>query len=237
MSDKIFNPFQDLLIEKSEIKNLVNASIKNRAPLNITYINQNCFNIGYTCNKYQKILLNDYKYFLDGIGMWFASKLISRKKIDRFNASELNEELFVEFKNAKIPLIIIGGSFSKSTLDSQGLNIELYLDGYEAVQDYHKVISKLTRCESKLIIIGLGVPKQEEFGHEISKVISNLQIICVGNFLEFYFGTKKRAPKFLHNSGLEWIFRLIIEPKRLWKRYIIGIPLFFYRIIHLKCNL
>jgi N-acetylglucosaminyldiphosphoundecaprenol N-acetyl-beta-D-mannosaminyltransferase len=77
----------------------------------------------------------------------------------------------------------------------------------------------------------MGVPLQEKIAFELSKRINGLQIICVGNFLEFYFGTIKRAPKFLHNSGFEWIFRLLTEPRRLWKRYLIGIPVFIARII------
>ena len=58
--------------------------------------------------------------------------------------------------------------------------------------------------------------------------------MSVGDGIKVFAGTKKRGPKFLQKIGLEWIVRLFFEPKRLWKRYFIGIPLFIFRVIKYK---
>ena len=58
-----------------------------------------------------------------------------------------------------------------------------------------------------------------------------------GNFFEFYLGTIKRIPKIYRNIGIEWIYRFFQEPKRLWKRYFIGIPLFIFGVIKLKLSI
>ena len=80
----------------------------------------------------------------------------------------------------------------------------------------------------------MGVPQQELFAEKLLRIPDSKVVICVGNFLEFYFGTKKRAPVFIQKIGMEWLFRLITEPGRLWNRYLIGIPLFIFRILKLK---
>jgi len=96
------------------------------------------------------------------------------------------------------------------------------------------LIRKINESCADVILIGMGVPKQELLAYELSEKVKVDLIICVGNFFEFYFDTKKRAPELLRNSGFEWVFRILIEPKRLWKRYLIGIPLFLYRIYKMK---
>jgi len=80
----------------------------------------------------------------------------------------------------------------------------------------------------------MGVPKQEIFAEKLSQSQNSKVIICVGNFFEFYFKLKKRAPVFVQNIGMEWLFRLFTEPSRLWKRYLIGIPVFFFKIFRIK---
>ena len=80
----------------------------------------------------------------------------------------------------------------------------------------------------------MGAPKQELFTYKLSKSTNTNVYLCVGNFFEFYLGTVKRIPKKFRNNGLEWFYRLFHEPKRLWKRYFIGIPLFIFRVIKFK---
>lgn len=227
MKDRSIAPFRTLMVKKSEIIELTFNSIETGRELLLTYFNQNCFNVWYENENYREILQEKFKYYIDGFGVWLALKVFNNTKIVRFNASEFNDELFREFEQKQLALILIGGKFSQSILDRKPLNIELYIDGYADLQNYDEMISKIINCSSKVLIIGLGVPLQEELADKISRRIPGLQILCVGNYLEFYFGTIKRAPKILRNSGFEWTFRLFTEPKRLWRRYLIGIPKFF----------
>ncbi len=228
------NPFNNLLISKSAIIDLTLTSITNGDELLLTYFNQHSFNTRYENNNFQIILEHKFQYYLDGIGVWAANKLFNNARIKRFNASEINQVLFDEFVQKEIPLILIGGNFTRSILNTKRLNVELYLNGYKDLDDFENLLITIAKTKIKTIVIGLGTPKQEEFAYKLSQKILGLQIICVGNFLEFYFGTIKRAPIILHNSGFEWLFRLITEPKRLWKRYLLGIPIFVFRLIKIK---
>lgn len=86
----------------------------------------------------------------------------------------------------------------------------------------------------EVVIIAMGVPKQEIFAYKLSALINVKLILCVGGFLEFYFRTKKRAPKFFRRIGIEWFYRMIRDPTRLWKRYLIGIPVFLFNVFKMR---
>jgi len=135
-------------------------------------------------------------------------------------------------------VFIIGGDFSEKRIFKKAktdcFNIVGYSSGFFENKDFENLINSIRSTVPQIVIIGMGVPKQELLAVELSKYITVDQIICVGNFLEFYFGTKPRIPSILRNLGIEWIFRLISEPKRLWKRYLLGIPKFIANIYRLK---
>lgn len=231
---KVFPIFQHLLLEKAQVVRLVKIKIIDTEPLLITYFNQHAFNIWWNDKKYQKLIENNFLYYVDGVGLRMAAKLFGKNVMVKFNASEINEKLFLFLKKENIPVIIIGGRFSQQLIENSSLNLKKYFNGFEDVQKKNQLFNQIDETKIKTIIIGMGIPKQEKIAFELSQKIPNLQIICVGNFLEFYFGTILRAPSLLHNSGFEWLFRVLSEPRRLWRRYFIGIPIFIYRIIKLK---
>ena len=82
--------------------------------------------------------------------------------------------------------------------------------------------------KTNIVWIGLSTPKQEKFAYRLSK-FTNVHFICtVGAAFDFHTGKVKQAPPFIQKLGLEWFFRLLMEPKRLWKRYFEIVPLFIW---------
>ena len=79
----------------------------------------------------------------------------------------------------------------------------------------------------------MGMPRQENLGIKIKKHFVNHSglIINGGGVVDFISKRKRRAPLFIRRIGMEWLFRLIIEPKRLFNLYVIVIPIFFFRIL------
>lgn len=203
----------------------------------LTYLNQHSFNISYQDQDFKNLLENEFKVYLDGMGMYLALKFLGQNINYRFNASEINEQIFSILVNEGTPIVLIGGRFPHQLIEDTKLNVAKYFNGYEDVENGDNIIDHIKVCGVKTIIIGMSVPLQEKLAFEISNRINNIRIICVGNFLEFYFGTILRAPRILHNSGFEWLFRMLTEPKRLWERYLLGIPIFLCRIIKMKLSL
>ena len=93
------------------------------------------------------------------------------------------------------------------------------------------MIKKIKKVDPDIIFVSLGSPKQEIFSYRLSKILKeNKIIIPVGAAFDFISGEKKQAPKWMGDWGLEWLFRLINEP-RLWKRYLVEGTIFTFLII------
>jgi len=75
-----------------------------------------------------------------------------------------------------------------------------------------------------VVWVGLGMPKQELWMHQIRPELPGVALVGVGAAVDFLAGTKKQAPAWMQRAGLEWLFRLIQEPRRLWRRYIWNNP-------------
>jgi N-acetylglucosaminyldiphosphoundecaprenol N-acetyl-beta-D-mannosaminyltransferase len=88
------------------------------------------------------------------------------------------------------------------------------------------LVSKIKQSKAHIIWVGLGTPKQEYFAMKLSHYVKVNFIITVGAAFDFHTGRVAQAPNWMQVSGLEWLFRLLIEPRRLWKRYIEVVPKF-----------
>jgi N-acetylglucosaminyldiphosphoundecaprenol N-acetyl-beta-D-mannosaminyltransferase len=81
-----------------------------------------------------------------------------------------------------------------------------------------------------VVWIGLGTPKQDHFVNDFAKR-SGRACVAVGAAYDFLSGAKKQAPRWMQLRGLEWLFRLVTEPRRLWRRYLVGNTLFVYGVV------
>lgn len=230
--------FDNLLTNSKKIKQLVLDSIEKNESLLLTYFNQHCFNIYNEDQTYQQILNTKFKVYQADLGVFLAIKFLEPIKVKKIDATAMNETIMNELVEKKIPLIIVGGKFEPEFIRNEaakrGINLVSYQHGYFQESQIDEVIRNLNNLKNKVFIVGMGVPYQEVFAKKLSEILDSKIVICVGSFLEFYFGTKRRTPVFIRKIGLEWMFRIITDPKRMWKRYIIGIPVFFYRVLKIK---
>ena len=233
---EIITLLKSLLISESEVIDNILDKIKNGKSGLFTYFNQNSFNQYFNDLKFREII-TDFNCFIDGKGMYHAKKILFKVSPDNFNASDLFDKVFGKLKESGIPVFIIGGNLN-SELMKKKLQDKFIISGtasgYEDVDNYQEIVKNILLSGAKVVAVGMGTPRQELFAHKISTELKNIVILCVGNFFNFSIGVTKRAPHILRNSGFEWIYRLLMEPKKLWKRYIIGIPLFMFRIFTIK---
>lgn len=94
-------------------------------------------------------------------------------------------------------------------------------------------IKKINESGAHIVLVGRGCPRQERWvANHLGKI--NAAMMAVGAAFDFYAGTVKQAPKWMQNNGLEWLFRLIQEPDRLWKRYLTTNSYFIYLFLKHK---
>ena len=228
----------NLLNDSNEIIIKVLESINKQQSLLLTYLNQHCFNIYYEDVNYRKVLDSKFLIYQADFGVYLSLKFLFKKKIDRIDATEMNQLILDELIKTKESLVFVGGNFEdkfvREESQKRSINLISYHPGYFDESITNEVLLELSKKNSQVYLIGMGVPKQEIFAAQLAQKVENGVIICVGSFLEYYLGTKKRTHVFFRETGLEWFFRLITEPSRMWKRYLIGIPLFVYRVCKLK---
>jgi exopolysaccharide biosynthesis WecB/TagA/CpsF family protein len=97
-------------------------------------------------------------------------------------------------------------------------------------QENEQVIQRINASGAKLLFLGIGCPKQEDFAFAHRKSIKAVQL-CVGAAFDFHAGTKSMAPRWMQKRGLEWLYRLCCEPRRLWKRYLVTNTMFIIYFI------
>jgi N-acetylglucosaminyldiphosphoundecaprenol N-acetyl-beta-D-mannosaminyltransferase len=99
-----------------------------------------------------------------------------------------------------------------------------------APEEDEDVIRRINRSGADVLWVGLSTPKQEYWMHEHASRLEVPVAVGVGAAFDFLSGTKRSAPAWMRERGLEWLFRLINEPNRLWRRYLVGGSLFTYWI-------
>jgi N-acetylglucosaminyldiphosphoundecaprenol N-acetyl-beta-D-mannosaminyltransferase len=93
------------------------------------------------------------------------------------------------------------------------------------------LVERLNASGADIIWVGLGAPKQDVWMELYRPVLNATLLVGVGAAFDFIAGTKKQAPQWMQQNGLEWLFRLVSEPRRLWKRYLVYNTLFIYAIL------
>lgn len=186
----------------------------------------------------------------DGVSIILACKMLSMK--DRPEQRCPGWDLFVtdmEKLNKTGGKVMFMGSSEhvlglireRVFLDYPNLEVETYSPPFKAefsVEDNKAIIAAINRAKPDLLWIGMTAPKQEKW---IYSHWNELDINChagsIGAVFDFYAGTVKRAPLSWQKLGLEWLHRLCSNPRKMWRRYLVGNPLFVWNVIREKINL
>jgi len=188
--------------------------------------------------------------FPDGQPIVWFSKLVRKPLKARLTGSDLFPLLWQRAKqNQQKIFVIVSNETLGAKLKQDYENIIYYappffkLNTSEFDEICQHLIEKIKDFQPDYVILGIGFPKQEWIGLSIYSHLKENKIdsplfLCLGASAEFYVGTRKRAPLLLQKIGLEWLHRLCLEPKRMWRRYILGaFSLFILYIKGLKKEL
>jgi N-acetylglucosaminyldiphosphoundecaprenol N-acetyl-beta-D-mannosaminyltransferase len=94
-----------------------------------------------------------------------------------------------------------------------------------------RVIEDINAHRPRIVLVGMGTPKQELWVDRYADRLDGAVVWTVGALFDYVSGRTPRAPRWLADNGLEWIFRLAIEPQRMWRRYLLGNPIFLKRVL------
>ena len=122
----------------------------------------------------------------------------------------------------------------RAATDYPNLEVLTYSPPYKpefSDEDNVAIIKAINDANPDLLWIGMTAPKQEKWTYaHWNELNIHCHVGTIGAVFDFYAGTAKRAPKWWQDHSLEWLYRLCIEPKRMWRRYLLGNPLFLWNI-------
>lgn len=110
-----------------------------------------------------------------------------------------------------------------------------YRNGYFSSEQEPKIVADIAKSDAHMLFVAMNSPKKENFLHRYKAQLSSINFIMgVGGSFDVFAGKTKRAPVWMQKIGMEWFFRLIQEPKRMWKRYLVGNTKFILLVLREK---
>ena len=171
--------------------------------------------------------------YADGQSVVWAARMLGRDVPARVPTTEMIYPIAEMLARRRFPVFLLGGrpevvdaAARRLRRDYPGLQIAGVQHGYFDAGDEHRVLQRVNDSRARVLLVGLGNPRQEKWVWEHLGELRPNAILTCGGLYDWVSGRKRRAPAWLHRIGLEWLWRLLIEPRRLFARYVVGNPRF-----------
>jgi len=178
--------------------------------------------------------------YCDGYGVRLAAKALSTEIPHRMTGADWIWDLAAMCEQRDTSVYLLGCEPGVARQAGQrlrrshpNLRVAGTHHGYFEIGSGHdeRVIEDINRCKPDILLVGMGTPKQEIWAQRTVDRLDCSVLWSVGALFDFVSGRVPRAPASLADNGLEWIFRLAIEPQRMWRRYLVGNPVFLSRVV------
>ncbi|CAN5904481.1 WecB/TagA/CpsF family glycosyltransferase [soil metagenome] len=206
-------------------------------PALLAYVNAHTLNLAAEDPDYRDLLCRAALVLNDGAGLALAARLQGDRFPANLNGSDFSPALLELAARRGWRVFLLGGRpgvAEEATRRLQarigGLQIVGARDGYFPPGRDAEVAAEVRAAGADLMMVAMGNPLQERWLEAHLEATGARLGIGVGAFLDFASGRVARAPAWLNRLGIEWVWRLAREPRRMWRRYILGNPLFLWRV-------
>lgn len=212
----------------------------------INTLNAHSYNAALNNNDFKEALMSSNVLLPDGISVVWAEYFINKRKIKKIAGEDIFKYEMRLLNSISGTCFFLGSSqdvlnkiYQRAYVEFPNVKTGFYSPPYKSHftnQDTQKMLDVINSFVPDVLFVGMTAPKQEIWAHQNFKKIKAKRVISIGAVFDFYAGTVKRAPKWMISLGFEWIYRLIREPKRMWRRYLIGNLKFIAQILKTKIN-
>ncbi len=216
---------------------------QSRTPTQVAFLNAHCANIARKDWRYSDTLKNVDALLPDGSGVSIAAKLDGKHLTNNLNGTDLYAPLCrcLAFRN--IPVFYLGGQkgvarqAAENTLRAiPNLNVAGHRHGFFTPREEEDVIEQINASGARVVFVAFGVPDQDVWIARIRHRLNAPIVLGVGGLLDFVSGRIPRAPEWMRKLGAEWLYRLKCEPRRMWKRYLVGNIAFLGHAVRYSLN-
>ena len=174
---------------------------------------------------------------LDGMGIYYASRFLGCPLKEKVGGPEFWLDTFHILNEKKGSIYILGSTpeilskvIKRLKLQFKGIQLAGYSDGYFSEDRSKEIVKKIAQSKADVLYIGMPTPMKEYFIRDNIEDLNVGVLIGVGGWLDVYAGLYKLAPPLISKLGLEWFYRMIQEPRRLFMRYLLSNSKFLFLI-------
>ena len=205
----------------------------------VSYVNAHVINESFDISELRRALLDADLVYCDGYGVRLAARMIGLPVPHRMTGADWIWAVAAMCEEAGLSIYLLGSDPGASAEAAAALErwyprlkVSGNHHGYFDIDGPHneRVVEHINELKPDLLLVGMGTPQQEVWAERYFDRLDAHVVWTVGALFDYLSNRIRRAPYFLSDNGLEWVFRLAVEPRRLWRRYLIGNPVFLSRV-------
>jgi N-acetylglucosaminyldiphosphoundecaprenol N-acetyl-beta-D-mannosaminyltransferase len=226
----------------SAVAGAVCADLNGETPQSFVFLNPHSVVLAERDPILRRAIVSSAGIFCDGVGLSLAGLVLNRRKPIRVYGYEFFRSLSAELSARGLGRVLFLGGTTTSLAEL----VEKYRVDFPGIPevgsfappfreeftkaDIDEMVQRIDEFRTDVLWVGLGSPKQEKVLHEL---MGRCRVGCgaaIGAVFDFYTGRIPHAPAWIRRIGLQWLHRLILEPKRLWRRNLVSSPLFLWLV-------
>jgi len=207
----------------------------------VFFVNAHCINVAADDPAYRTALNRADLVLPDGVGIRIAGRILGTRVRDNVNGTDFFPMLCERLDRRGASVFLLGalpGLAEKvaNWIRAHFRSVEVAgtHDGYFSPQQEPEVVREVASSRADVLLVAMGVPLQELWILRHRDELGVRVAFGVGGLFDFYSGRIPRAPYWMRRIGLEWFYRLLQEPRRLWRRYLIGNAVFIARVFRAR---
>jgi N-acetylglucosaminyldiphosphoundecaprenol N-acetyl-beta-D-mannosaminyltransferase len=204
----------------------------------ILYANAHCLNAAWDDVQLRLALNRADLVYADGVSVVWASRLLGGCRLVKMTGADWIWPFCSWAQDHAVSFYILGGRPGVGTRARAAL-LQRYpdlrilgcADGYFQERGEAQVVQEINRLHPQVLFVGMGTPKQEKWLAGWRPALQVPLCWAVGALFDYVAGDERRVPVWLYALGLEWLWRLWVNPHGKWRRYLLGNPLFVWRVL------
>lgn len=224
--------------DKQTLLNQVFDWITQPQPRTILYVNAHCLNLSARLPDYRALLQQADLVYADGISVVWASRFLRQPRLYKITGRDWINDFSAQSAQKMVKIFILAGRPGIAERAAQGLRhrfphltIVGTADGYFATRNESETLRYIADTAPDVLFVGRGTPLQERW-IAANRTRLNVPVVwAVGALFDYVAGIEKPVPAWMNRLALEWLWRLIINPRHKWRRYLLGNPEFVVRVI------
>lgn len=215
--------------KENDALNAINVELNKKIVSVVSFMNAHAYTMADASSEFESCLLDANLLFRDGIGAKLLLKHYGKAPGYNSNGTDLIPLILSNCIGKEVCFIGTESPYidkAAETCKVNGINVKAYIDGFQSTETMFEFVNQE---KPEILVLGMGMPKQEKFAKHLQQYYQGqLLVVNGGAIFDFIADRFVRAPAIFRRFGIEWLYRLLNEPIRLFQRYVIGIPKFFW---------